>query len=515
MSKYWLVIICMLIFKWIVAQENKIIPDGYNMFYYSNGQISSEGYMVKGQPDGYWKTFYENGILKSEGNRKNFELDSLWKFYDEKGRTILEINYANGKKNGIRTTFSDKEKMEEKFKDDIKQGLTTFYYPDGKIRQTIPFVDGLENGIAMEYTQEGIVIGLVEYKKGFVVNRERINRKDVNNLKQGPWKFFYDNGIVRMEGTYTNDKRNGYFKEYDRNRNLVSVSKYINDLLQEDVAEIADLDVRTDYYPNGKIKTVASFKNNIPEGVRREYAEDGKINRAFIFKEGVITGEGIISETGIKEGPWKEYFNDRSLQAEGRYSNGKRIGEWKFYYPGGTLEQTGAYTSGDPEGTWTWYYPSGNLLREENYLNGLPDGNVVEYDDDGTLISQGQYIEGYEDGKWIYEMGIYREEGYYRNGLRNGQWKSYYSDGTKLFEGEYIDDNPNGKHIFYWENGQIKDEGRYVMGIKEGDWIKYNYDGTPFLIITYKNGTEIKYDGVKIKPLMEEGVEISSPEGKE
>ena len=46
----------------------------------------------------------------------------------------------------------------------------------------------------------------------------------------------------------------------------------------------------------------------------------------------------------------------------------------------------------------------------------------------------------------------------------------------------------------------LLDEGIYVMGKKEGDWYKYNFDGTLFMIITYKEGVEIRYDGVKIKP---------------
>ena len=38
------------------------------------------------------------------------------------------------------------------------------------------------------------------------------------------------------------------------------------------------------------------------------------------------------------------------------------------------------------------------------------------------------------------------------------------------------------------------------MGKREGEWYRYNYDGSLFLTTTYKNGIEIKYDGVKIKP---------------
>jgi len=42
------------------------------------------------------------------------------------------------------------------------------------------------------------------------------------------------------------------------------------------------------------------------------------------------------------------------------------------------------------------------------------------------------------------------------------------------------------------------------MGLKDGDWNKYNYDGTPFITISYENGVEKKYDGIKIKVMEEE-----------
>ena len=38
------------------------------------------------------------------------------------------------------------------------------------------------------------------------------------------------------------------------------------------------------------------------------------------------------------------------------------------------------------------------------------------------------------------------------------------------------------------------------MGKREGDWYRYNYNGDIFLITTYKNNIEIRFDGIKIKP---------------
>jgi antitoxin component YwqK of YwqJK toxin-antitoxin module len=85
--------------------QNQVDPDGFNRFYYPNGQVSSEGYLRNGQPDGYWKTYFENGSLKSEGNRIDFLLDSTWTFYDENGNKTLEVNYKAGMKEGKRFTY--------------------------------------------------------------------------------------------------------------------------------------------------------------------------------------------------------------------------------------------------------------------------------------------------------------------------------------------------------------------------------------------------------------------------
>lgn len=485
----------------VKAQENIVIPDGYNTFYHANGKISSEGLMRDGKPDGYWKTYWENGTIKAEGNRKNFELDSTWSFYDETGKITLQINYLKDKKEGIRRTIRENEVVEENFSNDIKQGLTIYYFPDGKIMRTINFENGLENGFAREFAPDGTVVTLIEYRRGFVVDRENINRRDKKGMKQGRWKFFYPDGKVRTEGTYRDDKRNGYFKEYDEMGVLTDVSKFINDIRQEEVPELAKLDVKTDYYPTGKVKTVASYKGDIPEGIRREYAENGQVTASYTYRNGKIIGEGIIDDEGVKDGPWKEYYDDGQLRSEGNYRQGKKIGKWRYYHPNGNIEQEGNFNNlGNTDGNWVWYYDDKNLLREESFLNGQSEGVFTEYDEKGKVIIQGEYVEGLEEGLWKYQLGDHREEGTYRGGMRNGEWKYYYDDGQLAFQGSFIDDNPNGRHIWFWPDGKKKDEGEFINGMKTGDWIQYNADGTIFMVISYQNGVEKKYDGIKIKP---------------
>ncbi len=122
------------------AQQQDTLKNGYVKFYYPSGYLSSEGTMRDAKPDGYWKNYYPNGVLKSEGNRLNFELDSIWKFYDDSARLLVSITYKNDKKNGLKTTYREGEITTENFVNDTKQGPTTYYYPNGKVRLIINFI---------------------------------------------------------------------------------------------------------------------------------------------------------------------------------------------------------------------------------------------------------------------------------------------------------------------------------------------------------------------------------------
>ena len=326
-----------------VKSKDTIKPLGFTVFKYDNGKISSEGVLKNGKPDGYWKTFYDNGNIKSEGNRKNYVLDSIWKFYNEDGKLILEITYGEGKKNGIKTTYQAKEIIKENYVNDIKEGFTSYYYPDGKLRLAVKFVKGREQGMAREYSPQGNVITLLEYKSGYLVGREKVNRLNSDTLKEGKWVSFYTNGNLKTEEYYSAGIKNGYFKTYSEDGNLLSVLKYINGELQKDAPELSKLDIKKEYYSTGEIKKVGSYKDNIPEGITREYSQEGKIVAAKIYKLGNVVADGIVDASGLKQGPWKEFYDSGELKGAGKYLDGKKIGDWKYYFKNGKIEQTGKY----------------------------------------------------------------------------------------------------------------------------------------------------------------------------
>lgn len=474
----------------------------FKTYFYEGGAKSSEGYLRNGRPDEYWKSFYRNGNVKAEGNRKKFALDGPWTFYGEEGNKVVEISYERGKKNGLRKTFKEEKVVkEETFVDDVLQGYTQHYDLKGRLIRETPFVDGKEKGEGYEYNTDGLVITLLTYKAGVLTKKQGINRRDEQGQKQSLWIEFFPNRRTKIEGTYVNDLKNGYWKYYQPNGNLIRVEKWIMGVLQENAQEVAKVEIKREINPNtGKLAFKGSYRNGKPEGVHREYGDDGEVTSSKIYDNGIVLFEGIVDENGMRQGHWKEYYTTGELKAEGRYKDNLKISKWLYYYREGNVEQTGSYLRGLADGQWVWKYPNGQTWREEEYLTGLEDGPSVEYSDSGTVISRGEYIEGYKEGEWFFELNDHREIGSYFEGERKGEWKYYYLDSEELsFKGSFENGLATGSQVWYYPEGNVKRRGSYAGGEKEGLWEYFDDAGERVITIEYQGGQEVKYNGERIR----------------
>ncbi len=296
---FGLSVFCVLLSVFALAQND---PNGYNVFHYPNGEVSSEGFMKDAKPEGYWRTYYENGKLKSEGNRKNFELDSIWKFFTEEGIINNEISYRAGKREGLKRIYNKEGflKAEQMFVDDVKEGTAVYYFPSGKVKKRVPFENGVENGKAYVYSEEGVILSILTYNKGFLKGEEKINRKDKRGMKTGLWKAFYDEENVEWEGRFVSDKRHGYFREYNRKGVLINTVKYNMGEVEENVEELTDLESKSTYHSNAKPKSTGTYRNGKPEGVHREFSTEGEVISSKIYRNGKVIGEGILDAGGVK-----------------------------------------------------------------------------------------------------------------------------------------------------------------------------------------------------------------------
>ena len=494
----------------LVFTQEQINPNGYNAILYPNGKVSSEGWMKNGQPEGFWRTFYPTGIIKSEGKRKNHLLDSTWIFFTETGDTLQKINYVLGKRNGYTVTYRTSQLKdpinkgsilsEELFVNDIKEGISRYYYDKGNLKEEVFFSNNKRHGSAKEYDEKGLLITLQTFNKGILTERERINRKDKDGLKQGVWRTYYENNKIKSELYYKDDVLNGPYKEYDENGLLLTVLNYSNGKVLEsnDTADL-DVEIRNEYDESGNLIYSGSYHDNIPIGIHRIYDETGKVKTAKLYNDfGNLIGEGIITNEGMKEGEWNDYYIDGTLKAKGNYLSNLRTGKWGFYYKNGSVEQRGSYKNGKEEGLWEWYYENESIKRQEEYYNGKEEGEYIEYDTSGNIVVSGKYFDGQKEGAWTIKAGDNSETGSYVGDLKDGKWKSFYADGKIKYEGNYIQGNPDGEHIYYYNSGKIHEQNYYVMGIRDKNWKKYDENGVLIINITYKDDKEYRINGEKI-----------------
>ncbi|MDL2262276.1 hypothetical protein LJC11_02100 [Bacteroidales bacterium OttesenSCG-928-I21] len=505
-----IIILCFTVFTSAWGQD--INPNGYNIFYHQNGEISSEGLMKDGKPDGYWKNYYENGNLMSEGNRLFFELDSIWNFYNPDGKLSSSITYRNNQKNGYTYNYDfyytkDSSKIyylksKELYYTDSKEGLSYYYYENGNLNYTYTYKNGKKNGDAKEFNKDSIVITLSKYYNNYKIESLKINRYDKNNLKQGTWIEFYPNGNKKTESQYVDGRLNGFYRKYDIAGNLITEIYYINGEIFKPSEEefVLKAEVKKSYRPDGSLEYEGAFYNDKPVGIHREYDENEKIkiNKEY-DNESVFLGEGFFDENGNRTGKWKlfdSYYD--YYYGEGTYKNGLKEGFWTYFYPDGKIEQEGYYSEDKPDREWAWFYPDGSKKRNEAYMLGKQEGEYKEYDKNGQIIIEGEYFDDAMIGEWKSNIGTIRTIGEYDYNIKKGDWINFYNtNNKKQFVGSYKSGDANGTHTWYYQNGTTMLIGEYRSGKKHKDWKSYNEDGTISITHTYRNGELIKIDGKK------------------
>lgn len=215
----------------------------------------------------------------------------------------------------------------------------------------------------------------------YLVGQTTYNKTDKNGLKQGKWVKMWDNGMVRYEGFFKNDKPTGTFKYF---------------------------------YPSGKEKATVTFSDEGDTAHNISYHENGKK---------MAEGDFVSQK---KVGVWK-YFSDvdEKLVSEEHYKDGLLDGESITFYPDkGKPFENITYKNGVKNGKWIKYFPNGKKMTETTYKDGKLEGPFVNYDPDGKLIVKGQYRDGEMDGVWLYydENGaLYRKEVYNKGQLINSE----------------------------------------------------------------------------------------------
>jgi antitoxin component YwqK of YwqJK toxin-antitoxin module len=193
--------------------DSKGMKQGNWVGKYPSGALKYEGKFDNNKPVGEWKRYHENGkvkalmsyrllservfavlfddegILYAKGVFDGTLRDSTWNFF--KGDLVVRTeNYRMGKKEGKATMFDKEGKVisVKEWKNDLPDGMAIDYYPNGKIRSEVSFVQGKRNGKAL---------------------------------------FYDENGFKSMEGSYLDDLSDGDWNQFGKDGKLLYRFKYV------------------------------------------------------------------------------------------------------------------------------------------------------------------------------------------------------------------------------------------------------------------------------------------------
>jgi len=199
------------------------------------------------------------------------------------------------------------------------------------------------------------------------------NTTDSKGLKQGEWKKLDAKGHVIYEGQFKNNIPQGLFKYYYEDGKLRTELSYSEDGKSAKAVN---------YYPNGK---------KMAEGLYFETKKDGMWK---YYNDLEILSMEEFYQKGIPVGVWKTYYDDGKLLEDCPYQNGLKQGVRKQYFSDGSIKSEVNYDKGKLEGTARYYYPNGKPMLIGQLHDDLKEGLWVAYKDNGEKENEITYIAG-------------------------------------------------------------------------------------------------------------------------
>jgi antitoxin component YwqK of YwqJK toxin-antitoxin module len=415
---------------------------------FPSGIIQNEGEMADGKTEGKWKFYHESGYLSNESIYKADQQTGAEKFYFFDGSSSIEQEYKDGKLDGLHRkyhingqlaaegwyaagarqgewrTYYVNGKLKEKsfYLNDGPEGTQEYYHPDGKKHLEIVIKDGIINR-EIQYDTLGKVLHQVAIAKGCgPVELRHLNGKPMQKVtfrfgeKDGEEKDFYPSGKLREVTPYKFHSLHGLSERYHADGKLRSRAFYHlgqPDSTYQTWDERGRLDFSTCYrdgkseghirwiYPNGKVETEGSEKNDEREGYFTYFTEEGTPQVRILYSRGLVRSYSHLDASGQwtaeipvpnGTGKIKAYFQNGKVSYEGEMQNGKRVGVQRYYYPNGQLCTERAYVKGVLHGETKEYYANGKPRRIEGYYYDNRNGIWKEYRENGTLARETTYL---------------------------------------------------------------------------------------------------------------------------
>lgn len=142
--------------------------------------------------EGLSVSYHPNGKVAVEAPYKNGKLDGVFRSYYENGKVWQTVGYLDGIEEGFSVTYYENgsKKIKEVYKNGILDGATEEYYENGKLRRKLPYVKGHIHGVGKVFDEQGAMVEEMTFEHG---------------LRHGPYRR-YKKGLKILEATFERNR---------------------------------------------------------------------------------------------------------------------------------------------------------------------------------------------------------------------------------------------------------------------------------------------------------------------
>ena len=201
----------------------------YSGYEDEDNSLIFEGEYKNGKRNGKGKEYSWNKVIIYEGEYKNGKRNGKGKEYDDEGNIKFQGEYKNGERNGYgKEYYEGNLEFEGEYLNGERNGKGKEYDENGKLKNEDDYLNGNKWIKVLEYSKSNNCIYGKEYD--YSSNLLKFQGDYLNEKRNGKGQEYDDYENLKYEGEYINGERNGKGKEYDINGNLIFEGEYKNGL---------------------------------------------------------------------------------------------------------------------------------------------------------------------------------------------------------------------------------------------------------------------------------------------
>jgi antitoxin component YwqK of YwqJK toxin-antitoxin module len=464
------------------------------------------GTYIQGKKHGLWEKWsLDKKVLLEQVEYEADQIHGKRSLYQNGDNLILEesyfegvlhgpmISYYQNKEGSMQAKASTKESLRETglYLNGKKSGSWKGFYPDGATLYAGSFQQNIPIGQWSYYTATQDLLTEFDMQQGTGLYRvyELSSDQELQLVCQQEWRdgvldgksihYYPDNKQVREEAFYRKGAREGDYRYWDKQGNLLTTGTYRN---HEPIGIWEEFDPQGFY--------LAKQTSYILQPLHEFYSD--RSHEELVKTEKYYTPDGVcqcqvVTYTHQERSEMQIYYPDGQIHQEGQLVQGEKHGLWREFNPDGLLLISQNWVLGRKHGeSKRWHLNPHEKNSREAYSNGK---SPTAFEEEATLAEEGSFQNDHRQGLWKmwHPSGELKAQGYWESGECHGLYTEFYDQKSNA---QPVEKKKKGKLQNSLEGNNRSVEGQMVLGKPEGNWTYWYPDGAIKKRANYLQGKE-------------------------